>query len=575
MEEHRNVIHLIALADNEETASTLLNSALPGVSTSDNQEWTVTEGDFTVKCYIKVPGADTSRRSAEHFVDIIIGTASDNSSNSAQEIVNYLSSRGDVPLVHFVSDNGSDIAESSGVLVVTASDVKNLIKEHSAKVKNFNETLYEKHCNDIKEIPSENYSAFFEACGLSDKLENIIKKMNSSIPYTFARKLNFTSNKESTGFKHVAGFQHKVNSFIDIAEKYINEFISNTTNTSSSVDLSGDIKVVPSNTSSDNNSNLNITNSGNSNEAEGIGLSVKLLVGEDYKKKNSVLPLVIRDNVATLSIELPSKSSTGVDAVYATLNGALQMASQMGVLEKITEYGATLTLRKETSSVFVDLTVGKILGDFIVNKLNRLNLDIFKTGISEYFSVRTGVSADNIYKDFDVESLLNNLAKTTIIGSGRILNVRTLLHLFKTFQVNHKPSEEQLESYSYKNKRQAMNYAYFGLKTLFCFEKTNIDIIYSAEDLKDAVKSGVEPALGEEYENFKEGINQKARETIEGLLGMLESFKGMAMMFGEGASLINLDKISVDILAPGFQLDLNLSVFLNGVSAFLEEKIFS
>ena len=577
MEDNKNVLHLIALADNEETASSLLNSALPGVSTSDNQEWTLKEGDFTVKCYLKCPGADISRRSAEQFVDIVLGTASDNSSNAVEEIVNYLASRGDSPLVHYVSDNGSDKAESSGVLVIKASDVKNLITEHIAKVKSFNDDVFSKNCNDNKEISSENFTQFFESAGLDSSVADKVSSLNDSISYGYARKLYFISSKNSTVFKYLAALHHKANSFIEIAEKFISSYISNVNTTNSSNDLVGDVKVVPfSSTTNENTSNLNTTNNKvNSNEAEGIGLSVKFLLGEDYKKKNNLLPLVIRDNLATLSVEISAKSSEGVDSVYETINGALQMASQMGLIEKIADLGATLTLRKETNSVFIDLTAGKILGDFLVNKLNRLNLDVFKTGISEYLSIKTGLDASDIYKNFSVDNIIDKVCKTTVIGSGKILNVRTLLNLFKTFQANYKPSEGQLNSYSFKKNTKALNLIYFGLKALSCFEKSNLDIVYSSENLKETVKSGLELGSGEDYESFSSNLSEKARDTIEGLLGMLESFKGMATMFGEGASLINLDHISIDLIAPGVQFNANLSIALVGLSAFLQENIFS
>ena len=562
MEDYGKTIHIVAVSDSQESASSLLSSCITGISTSDNQEWISTEGEFTLKCYLKYPGSETFRRAPEHFLDVLLANS------DSEEVLNYVLSRQDAPLIFWVDQTGTnEIAEGKSLTVSKPENVLNFVKEQVEKVKEYNK-FYLLHCNDKFEVEKEKISNFMTEDQFEENLPSKVAKYNTHLTYPFARKLHFFNKRNSNAFKLGSSTQQRGLSFLDIAEGFINDFISKSSNSdSSNINLSVESKIVPTSFNKTTNTNENV-------EAEGVGFSVELLLGEDFKKKFSVQPLVIRDNLASLTVEIPSKSATEVDSVYATLQGALAMAEQFGLMEKVKDFGASVSLRKESGSVFVDVALGGLFGDFINNKLNKLNLDIFKSGLYDRLSIRTSVNAKDLYENFKVDSIVEKLCSTTIIGKAKLLNIKTILSLFKEFLFKYKPSDDD---YSFQKLKKKMTIALFALNALCCFETNNLEVTFCHKDIKEAIINLVDGIKGEEfYKEFTEGLDGQVNEGILPMVfSQIEGFKGLAGMFGEGASLINLDKISVDFIVPGVQFNLNLSLFLTGLSDFLLEKVFS
>lgn len=544
MEELKTSIHILAVADSQESASNLLSSCFPGVNSSDGQEWTKTEGSYTLKCYIKYPGTDLIRKSPSSFLDILVGSAASNTEGEA-EVLNYIAGREDAAIKLWIDEAGTNgNVESRGVLVSTSNNVYNSLIEHIKKIVDFNENFASN--SDGTEVT--NIPELLKYCGYSEKIASKVASKAKKLTYANARKLYLgkkTSEVVALGNADVA----PVFKYIDIVEATIQKFIGSI-QTSETKENKFDCKIIPTD-----------------GESEGIGLGLKVLLGDFFKQEKPVLPLVIRDNVATLSIELPSKSPNALDSILNFVQSLYQMADGMGLVEKVQEFGASVSFRKSETSVFIDVTAGGAIGDFINSKINSLNLDIFKLGLSDGLKIQTNIVAKDLYEDFSVDKILEKASKLSIEGQGSLINTKTLLLFFK----------EIIGTISSQTKKQQAFAIYAVLRVLLCFESSGISVKFNSKDLKDNIISTIDNLNGEGFYNgFIAGIDEQfGKGMIPMALAQIEAMKGFASMLGDGPSHINFDKISVDLTVPALQLNLNVFLLLIGLTEFAETKVFN
>jgi hypothetical protein len=545
MDNLKTSIHILAVADSQEAATSLLTNCFPGVNSSDGQEWTKTEGSFTIKSYIKYPGTDLTRRTPSDFLDIIVATAAIGT-DGEQEVLNYISARGDSAIKLWIDESGTNTsAEEKGLLVSVPQNVYSNLLEHIKKIVEFNQSFESLAKNDVVDDKAE----FVKSIGYTEDKVNLLAYEKGKITYDVARRL-YLAQKDSHYLAVVNFHSGKVFKGIEIAEAYIGKFISSN-QTSDSSENNIDCKIGP-----------------NEGSSEGIGLGFKFLMGENFKLAKPVLPLVIRDNVATLSVEFAAKSPSSIQAIYDFLSLIYnQFVVGMGFDSNLKEFGASVSFRKGESSVFADVTLGGALGEFINARINSLNIDIFKVGVTDEFVLRTDVNAKDIYEKFSVDAILSKLCKTSLEGSGRFINIKTLLLLFKDIAKSNKKV----------SKLKEVLLVYFFLRGLLAFEKTGILLNYSPEDLKINIINTLDNINGEGfYSGFSAGIDQQFGEGILPMaLGQLEGMKGFATMFGDGPSQINFDKISVELTVPSAEFNLNIFLLFPGLTEFLEKNFFN
>ena len=544
MDNLKKQIHIIFVSDNQQNAINLLNSILIG-ATTDGQEWTLTQGDFDVKAYIKYPGKDVDRKTPEGFLDFLITQCASNS-DKLLEITNYIEGRQDSRYSLWIEETESDVCLGEFIKRVKAEDFQSLIKEYIEKVTKFNEQFESLQVDGI--ITGENLTKFMEQFLYSDKDKARFTKDNKKLRYAPARKLWGSEIAHIKGYSALNRIEYELSKICEIAKNYINEFIGSQQTDGKENNVSFDFSSVEN------------------PKPNGIGIGADILLGEHFTEKFSLLPLTIRDNVVTASIELLSSSPNGVDAIYDSCNALLAMAKGMGLYAHADKYGVQVSFRKTEKSVFIDASIGGVAGDFINSKINELNVDVFKLGLTDTFSFITDVNFKDVYENFSAENILSKVCNTTISGKGKLINIRSILKLMKDIS-------KHLEG----AKKTQIGLASLALKALSTFEKTDVTVHYSSTDIKEfAVETG-NVFLGEEA---VQGYMMMADSTFgEGILPMvldqMEGVKPMVGMFGEGPSHLDLDKISVQVILPSIKLFVDVYVLLPGLTEFLKNNLFS
>lgn len=511
--EDSKVISILAVSYSQDAASSLLNQAIPGLSTSDNQEWTTKQGEFTVKAYIKYPGTDIHRRGANWLDLLLISVPEGN--EFEREILDYSTNRKDVKSRFLIDSNTDRSPKYENITVTDAGSFAGKLSDYAAELAKFNADW-----SDSTDIEYNiKRQKLFNIGNTNTKLDKLF----------FAYQQSFKIlNKISEMVKSFSTF--------DLSQ--------------GKSDFTGKFNFSPENT-----------------QSNGIGLLIDLFVGDVFDQENPELPLVVRDNYFTASIEFLAKSEEGAEVIIQTFETLKEMLTQMGdmlsVLEKL---GFTISFSKNKKSVFIDLTFGGLLGEAAINIVRGFNFQSFKFSFTDEFRLQTDLNFKDLYENPDLDNIITKLGTLTIKGDAKIINLRTVCHFIREF-AKHTSSDEK--------KKQFNLISYFGL-ILSAFETSGLNFTYDSSDIKsvglevaDGVLGGegaVNGLIGMGNQQLTEGILPMVLGTIEGIKPMLEPFMA-------GLKELDLDKISVELVSPGVRGELKATLLLPGLTEFLNKNV--
>jgi len=250
----------------------------------------------------------------------------------------------------------------------------------------------------------------------------------------------------------------------------------------------------------------------------------------------------------------------------ATLEGVKGFLDGFGLLEELTSKGVVLSFSKEKSSAFVDLTLGGAIGEVLIQRIRKLNLDSLKLSVSEEMRLQTDVNAKDLYDNFDLDNIIAKLCRTTLEGTGKVLNIRTVCHLIR----------EAVKLLTSTNDKRVATSVSYCLLILSTFENLGLEIKYRPEELKKNAEELYDTVKGSgQFRGLVEGGNAAVGM---GMLPMafeqIEQLKPMLGMFGD-ISTINFDKITADAIIPCLRTELKVHLLLPGLSEFVTNKILN
>lgn len=508
--EIKKTIFVVAVSNNQDSSTNLLNSVFSGLQSTDSQEWSGKSGDAEVRAYIKYPDCDVHRR-VPIFADVVIGAVGSGDKEEL-DVLNFISSRTDARY-RLLVDSNKERPVADNVRVVETSEAEKLVNEYGVAL-------------------------------LANTFEDDDHLLVSRREFALG-----DDNKSGILGKQLRNLK-SLDKVIGLFEKTITDFAVETTKWESQ-----------------NKAKFEFTPE--SGEGNGVGFSLEINSGDEFAQQNPHLPITVRDNPATLTLELYAKDSENADEVIKTLENAKQMGAQFGLLQLLESSGLTLTFSKDGASVFVDLTIGGILGEGLIGKIRRLNLERFKFSLKDSLRVSTNVNLKDLYDNTNLKKVAEDFSKFSIVGEGHLLNIRGFLHLLR-----------DLAKLVNKDKtKKAYNMISYGVLILTSFENFGLEIKYDSDEL---LKVGYEIAaslLGLEDSSQAEGMLDGLSETIKnGLLPMglqqVEAIKPMLEAF-PGLKFVNFDKISAELVLPSVRSEIKFNVNLTGLTEFLEKNVLN
>lgn len=499
----KDTISVLVVSTNQEESLAVLNKAIPGLQTSDNQTFNKQEGEINVECFLKFPGSESHRKSPD-FADLVITSVSADH-EQAKEIVSYVASRYDAKYRVLIEEDSSRAVEEN-ILIKSSSEFPEQYKTLLDEFKVFNEE--NKDSEDYNKaryffnVESENKEIFYKNSNKAFKIINVI----------------------SQAFDHFKDFDLK-------------EGLS---------ENNASLKIVPENI-----------------ESKGLGIFLDLIAGEEFTKENPVLPLTVRDNAATITIEIKPKDVSQIDTIKETLEQVRDFASAMGLLQYSLKYGLTISISSDEKAAYIDLTLGGIFGEVIINKIKSLNLEQYKLSVKDNIRVQTNLNLKDLYKNPEGNKLAKDITTLSIVGEGKVLNCRSFFHLIRSFVHVVKSEKAQKSSYMLS----------YGLLALSCFEKLDCNIVYNHEQLLESLKDLLEEVTGSP---------STIDENVEVLLGFLPVLDGllsnigpMISQFEDGIKAIDFDRLTIEVLSPVARVEFKTSIVLPGLTNFVNEKLFN
>lgn len=303
-------------------------------------------------------------------------------------------------------------------------------------------------------------------------------------------------------------------------------------------------------------------------ESNGVGIKLNIYVGDSFDENNKNLPLTVRDNPFTITIELQAKSEKHVDDVLSLLKNAKEMIQNMGLLKNDKKLNFDLSFSKDGTSVFIDMVIDN-LGEGIVHKVRSLNFSKFNYSFSDFINAQTNLNLSELWKNPDLDNIINKLATFTIQGEGKFINFRTIFKFLREALLYVKNDKEK-QDYD-----AAINF----FLIISCFENLCLELKYDSKDLKSNIMEIFDAYL-KDFEGegssqaFIEMGNESVKNFLHGGLQLIESIAPMFTALGN-LSAINFDKISFEYLAPFARIELKLDILLPGLNEFVSEKIIS
>lgn len=500
-------INVVALSTDNASAVELLRKCFTGLTcSSDCTNCTFSMDGVNLGLYTKYPGDDVLKAFPE-FLDFVLVSVPEGHQNE-EEILNYAGTKADAKSVYLV--DGGDRTLPSKVQSANVETIISSIKEYNFQL-----------------------------------LQFLVDSKGADESKAYIRRKRLGCDNELREDRGLAWFNFKLLPKLQGMMKSFENFDSNRGYSENNVKF-----------------DFSPTN----DESNGVGLKLNIFAGNSFDENNTNLPLTVRDNPLTGAIELQAKSPEQANDLLALLKNAKDMLENMGLIEMLNQQMKfDLSFSKDGASVFVDFVIGGNLGEAIIHRIRSLNLSKFNYSFTDSIRVQTNLNISEVWKNPDLDNIINKLSTFTVQGDAKLLNFRTIFHFIKEAVVYAKDDQ----------KKKNVHLLSSGLLILSCFESLGLELKYDSKDLKGNVMELLDDYL--EGEGSSQAfIGMGNDQWVNGLLPMgLQMIQSIAPMFtslGDFSS-INFDKISFELLAPGARLEVKLDLLLPGLTEFVAENV--
>lgn len=500
-------LHVVALSTDNNSAAELLKKCFSGLTcSSDCSNCTYSLDGVTVELYTKYPG-DCVMKSYPDFLDFLLVSVPEGHELES-EILDYANTRTDARS-RFLVDGGDRTLPKE----VVSANVDAILSE----LKNFNEEL-KQFANDSEGADEQK---------------------------AYQNRKRLSSGKDVKLNNEISKFYVKLLPKLQSMMKSFENFDSNRGYSENNVKF--DFSPI-------------------NDESNGLGFKVNLFAGEAFDENNKNLPLSVRDNPLTGALELQAKSPEQADEVLSLLKNVYSMLENMGILEELSKkLHFNVSFSKDGSSVFLDFVLGGDLGEGFMHNVRSLNFSKFNYSFSDIVRVQTNLNIAEIWKNPDLDNIINKSSTLTLQGDGKLLNFRTIFHFIKEWVVFAKDD----------GKKKTTHLMSAGLLILSCFESLGFELKYDSKDLKGNVIELLDDYLeGEGSSQAFIGMfnEQWANVYLPMGLQMLQSMAPMITSFGN-LSAINFDKISLEWISPFARVEFKIDLLLPGLTEFIAENI--
>lgn len=539
-----NTVNVLIVSDSYEGCQQILSNIFSNVSSSDNQEWIEKIDDFSIKTVIKYIGNETCRQDELSCLDILIAGCLSEDPNLINEIENYFDDRSDTRhKIWFSLHSLSKFSKLGSIYKKMSSlEIKELIVKYITELQEFNNT-YNSYADTINHIiPSNSLKEYFiTELGYNQSDFNYVLRYYKNFDYQLARRFFCAQSKNMLSFSTYSFRRDQAYKYSDIIEQMLNEISNHNFANFFSLDSNSLIRINYS-----------------ANDPEGIAFIAKLITNEEFKQRFLLLPLIIRENMISISAEVKPKNPNDMDKLYKALKACITTLESFNLNKTLAVYGMYLSIRRTESSIFFDITCGGLVGDFINSKFRLINIDLIGAGIYICLEILTGISLESLLNEVNQEKLLLDLYKTNIGISSRLLNINTII--------------DMLIGSNFLNFSKNTKLALRVLKLLFTVKRSNVKIDIKNESDDEILKFCKE--MSHDYGGFLKKI-KIVQEKLKEVVNVKKEHKAFICTFLKDFNLINYNRITIQVIAPAIQSCLETTLIVPGLSELIDKVLFS
>lgn len=539
-----STVNVLVVSDSYEGCQQILSKIFSNISSSDNQEWIEIIDDFTIKLVIKYIGNETCRQDELNCLDVLIGGCLSEEQSLINEIESYFDGRTDVKYKFWFSLHSQSKYSKVGSIYkkMSALEIKDSIVKYFSELLEFNNT-YKNYADTLTNIiPISSLKEYFiTELGYNANDYNYSLRYYKSFDYQLARRFYCAQSKQMLSFSTYSFRRDQAYQYSDIIEQMLSEYSS---------------KNFANFLSTNSNSLLKINYY--PNEPEGIAITTKLITNEEFKSRFNLLPLIIRENMISISFEVQPKISNELDKLYKALRLCHTTLESFDMNKSLAGYGMYLSMRKSDISIFFDITCGGLIGDFINSKFRLINMDLIGLGIYFCLEIFTGINLDMLLKEENQEKIIIELYKSNINISSRLININSLIDL--------------LIDSSYFGFSKTTKIGLRVLKMFFTLKKTSIKLDVKNESDEEILKFCKE--MLHDFEGFK-NVVKNLQLKLKEVLNVKKEHKAFIGTFLKDFNLINYNRVTLQITAPGIQCCSETTFIIPGLSELIHKALFS
>lgn len=301
----------------------------------------------------------------------------------------------------------------------------------------------------------------------------------------------------------------------------------------------------------------------------GLGVEVDVISGTEFDKKNPCLPMVVRDSLCNVSLELVGKSEEEANNMHKALR---ELREQYLPMLEAFEDGSkmfSLSLSQDKCSVFVDATINGQYGEVLQSAFKNLHVEQHNYNLSEKLKFQTNLSlTDLLTEEPNPENVTSKLFQFALSSKGRFTNLRVFFHLIREFSKYVKRDKQ----------KQACIMISTFLNLMTCFTNTNCKFNFGAEEINDTLWSMVDSYLGgtDNRKTYLQGFLETWSLSMFPMgLAMLENFRSFYEPYINTMKGINFDRISAQITLPWARTEVNAIAFLTGLTKVVEDRVLN
>jgi hypothetical protein len=556
MESKSQIINFVIFAESREAAASIANS-LTG-SAESQAVWVGTSNGRTVKAYVRCPGL-LAEASPKGNTDVLIVKApADSDEAYITNVKSYINTRTGIPFKYIVSSQDlSQLASSVEASYINESQLASEFGSFISKVTDLESSL--KTTFDSFDLNKNGFITSDELVEASAKLGHKLEKEeaklivsslsnNGNIDFQMFKSWWVMGRGDCTMFRRIIEAQNVYGGLIKQGSEAFNEFL--TKNISDGKDnYEGRVNVGPKD-----------------DFDSGIGFSVDLAAGKHFDEIFNAYPDYIKSSPFSFCLEIKLKNeSTGI-LIKETFEGLKDSLSMIPKFDSLMMMGVTVDVRHVGLSVFIDFTLGGMIGDTTNNNLNAFNCEKLNYSGAGYCSLISGVNFNDIQND-DFLTLISKLLKLRLTSHSEITALKTLVYgLCKIIGESSQSSNKVKRTIG-------------ALKVLTAIRGIEFNFKYDPEELKNSVLDILRDQIGDQADKMVDQYQSQFGGFRDMGLGMLDNYKMMLEMippeFMNIIKNIDFDRVGVVAVVPKFKLQYKSYIHLPGLTQFVDEKVLN